>query len=119
MDLPIFPEAGVGSIELKVSILTGAVGGVLLILAELIMMHKRVARYRAHLRGLLHSGRRLRLSIELACIAAVALIQPVVISMLTVMALGSFNPAFSANAAQQLGGGQVPERPLRSEHGMH
>lgn len=108
-----------GSIELKMSILTGAVGGLLLIVAELVMMHKTVSRYRDHLSGLYGSGKKLRMAAELAVIAVVGLTQPVIISILTVMALGSFNPAFSANAAQQLQGGQVEERPLRTDHHMH
>ncbi len=109
-----------GSIELKMSILTGAVGGVLLIVAELIMMHKKVSKYREHLRALYRSGRMLRLFGEVSGIAVIALIQPVLISVLTVMALGNFNPAFSANAAQQLKlDGQIEERPLRTGHDMH
>lgn len=107
-----------GFIELKMSILTGAVAGMLLIVAELVMMHRKVSKYRDHLRGLRRSGRNLRLFAELSGIAVIALIQPVLISILTVMALGSFNPAFSANAAQQLQrDGQMQERPLRSS--MH
>ncbi len=103
-----------GAIELKMSILTGLVGGVLLMLAELVLMHRRVSRYREHLRGLHRSGRKVRLFAELGALVAVALVQPVVIALLTVTALGSFNPQFSANAAQQLeAGGQVNERPLR------
>lgn len=103
-----------GAIELKMSILTGAVGGVLLMLAELVLMHRRVSQYREHLRGLRRSGRNLRLFAEVGGIAALAALQPVVIALLTVSALGSFNPQFSANAAQQLeAGGQVKDRPLR------
>lgn len=103
-----------GAIELKMAILTGAVGGVLLMLAELILMHRRVSKYREHLRGLHRSGRKLRLFAEVGGIAAIALVQPLIISLLTVTALGSFNPQFSANAAQQLeAGGQVKDRPLR------
>jgi len=109
----------VGAIELKISILTGAVAGLLLIGAELVMMHRKVAKYRDHLRRLHRTGRKWRLFGELSFVAAVALVQPAVISILTVMALGSFNPAFSANAAQQLTGGQVEERPLRSERHAH
>lgn len=108
-----------GAIELKMAILTGAVGGLLLIVAELVMMHKKVARYRDHLRGLYRSGRRLRLAAEVGGLAAVALIQPVAISLLTVTALGSFNPAFSTHAAQQLKGAPAEERPLRTDHGPH
>lgn len=103
-----------GAIELKMSILTGAVGGVLLMLAELVLMHRRVSKYRQHLRGLHSSGRKLRLLAEVGGIAVLALVQPVVISLLTVTALGSFNPQFSSNAAQQLeAGGQIKDRPLR------
>lgn len=109
-----------GSIELKMSILTGAVAGLLLIVAELVMMHGKVSKYREHLRGLYRSGKILRLLAEVGGIAFIALIQPVIISILTVMALGNFNPAFSANAAQQLKqGGQSEERPLRSDHTNH
>lgn len=105
-----------GAIELKMSILTGAVAGLLLMVAELVMMHKRVSKYREHLRGLYRSGRNMRLFVEVSGIAVVAMIQPVIISVLTVMALGSFNPAFSANAAKQLQqGGQIEDRPLRSD----
>ncbi len=108
-----------GAIELKMAILTGAVGGVLLLLAELVMLHRRVSRYREHLRGLYRGGRKARLFVELAGMAAIALVQPVGISLLVVAALGSFNPQFSANAAQQLqAGGQVKERPLRSDRHM-
>ncbi len=107
-----------GNIELNMAILTGAVGGVLLIGAELAVMHKRVGRYRVHLRELHRSGRQGRLLAEIGAVAAIALVQPVVISLLTVMALGSFHPAFSANAAQQLKGEPGHERPLRNEpHG--
>jgi hypothetical protein len=110
--------ANMGNIELNMAILTGAVGGVLLIGAEMAMMYKKMARYRDHLRGLYRSGRVGRLIAEVGALALVALIQPVIISMLTVTALGSFNPAFSANAAQQLKGEPVVERPLRNEpHG--
>jgi hypothetical protein len=106
-----------GAIELKMSILTGLVGGVLLILAELVLMHRGVAKYRAHLRGLHRAGRKMRLFAEVGGIVAVAMVQPVVISLLTVTALGSFNPQFSANATQQLeAGGQVKDRPLRSHN---
>lgn len=109
-----------GSIELKMAILTGAVAGLLLIVAELVMMHKQVSKYRNHLRSLYSSGRKVRLLVELGGIAVIALIQPVIISVLTVMALGSFNPAFSANAAQQLTqGGQSAARPLRNESHEH
>lgn len=110
--------ANMGNIELNMAILTGAVGGLLLMGAEMMMMHKKVARYRDHLRRLYRTGKGARLTAEIGALAVVALIQPVIISLLTVTSLGSFNPAFSANAAQQLKGEPVVERPLRNEpHG--
>lgn len=103
-----------GAIELKMSILTGVVGGVLLLLAEVIVMHRKVSAYRAHLRTLYRSGRAVRLVAELSGLLAIALVQPVVISLLTVSALGTFNPKFATNAEQQFkAGGQVKDRPLR------
>lgn len=108
-----------GSIELEMSILTGVVGGVLLLLAEIIMLHGRVARYRAHLRSLLQGRRFIRLVAELGGIATVALVQPVVISLLTVTALGSFNPQFSEHAANQLNGVHEEARPLRHDPHQH
>ena len=108
-----------GSIELEMSILTGLVGGVLLMLAEIIVLHGKVARYRAHLRGLLQRRRIVRLFAEVGGIAVVALVQPVAISLLTVAALGSFNPQFSAHAANQFNGMHEAERPLRSDPHLH
>ncbi len=108
-----------GAIELKMAILTGGVGGVLLILGELAVMHRKISKYRDHLRALYRSGRKTRFFAEVGGVAALALVQPVIISLLIVAALGSFNPQFSANAAQQLqAGGQVQERPLRSNKHM-
>lgn len=104
-----------GSIELEMSILTGVVGGVLLMLAELIMLHAKVARYRVHLRGLWQNRKVVRLVAEVGGIAVVALVQPVIISLLTVMALGSFNPQFSAHAANQFNGVDEDKRPLRHD----
>lgn len=107
-----------GAIELKMTLLTGAVGGVLLVLAELVMMHKKVSRYRNHLRDLHRKGRKARLTAELTGILLVLLVQPVAISMLTVKALGNFIPSFEQHAAQQLeNGGSVENRPLRGGSG--
>ncbi len=91
-----------GSIELKVTLLAGAVAGVIMVLAELIAMHGRVARYREHLRGLYRSGRFLRLFSEGAGVLALALVQPVLVSVLLLHALDNFDPQFSAHAVQQL-----------------
>jgi hypothetical protein len=112
-----------GSIELKITLLAGAVAGVIMVLAELIAMHSKVGKYRNHLRGLYRSGRFLRLLSEGLGILAVALIQPVVVSVLLLKALDNFNPQFSAHAAQQLkqgvqDGGLKDDRELKGHHNM-
>lgn len=91
-----------GSIELRISILTGAVAGLILVVAEGVAMHRKVSQYRGHLRELYRTGRFLRLLSEMFGIAFVVLIQPVIVSVLVVMALDNFNPKFSAHAVQQL-----------------
>lgn len=90
------------SIELKITLLAGAVTGVIMLLGEMIAMHRKVARYRDHLRGLYRSARYPRLIAECAAILAVALIQPVIVSVLLLKALDNFDPDFSAHAVQQL-----------------
>jgi hypothetical protein len=112
----------VGQIELNISILTGAVVGLFLIVAELVAMHKKVSKYRAHLRTLYQSGRKFRLFAEVGGWAAFFLVQPVIAGLLTVEALGNFNPQFSEHAGSQLrqklsgeDGAQQETRPLRGE----
>jgi hypothetical protein len=92
----------VGQIELNISILTGAVVGLFLIVAEMVAMHKKVSKYRMHLRDLYRSRRKFRLLAELSGLTAFLLIQPVIAGLLTVMALDNFNPKFSEHAGQQL-----------------
>jgi hypothetical protein len=91
-----------GQIELNISILTGAVAGLLLIVTEIVAMHKKVSKYRTHLRTLYQSGRKFRLFAEVGGLAVFFLIQPVIASLLTVMALDNFNPKFSERAGQEL-----------------
>lgn len=88
-------------IELNISILTGAVVGLFLIVTELVAMHSKVSKYRAHLRGLYQSGRKLRLFAEVSGVAVFFLVQPVIASLLTIVALDNFNPQFSVHAEQQ------------------
>jgi uncharacterized membrane protein len=92
----------VGTIELRMAILTGAVAGLLLVLIEGIAMHRKVSIYRGHLRGLFHTRRFFRLLAEIGAIVFVVLLQPVVFSVLTAKALDNFNPKFSAHAMAQL-----------------
>lgn len=91
-----------GAVELKITLATGAAAGVIMVLVELIALHGRVARYREHLRGLYRSGRFLRLVSEGVGVLALALVQPILASVLLLHALDNFNPQFSANAVQQL-----------------
>ena len=106
-----------GAIELKMTLLTGMTGGVLLAGAELLMLHKKVARYRNHLRSLRRRKQSRRLTAEITGIALVFLAQSAAISVLTAHAMGNFLPAYEQRATQQLEhGGAVENRPLRGGH---
>lgn len=107
-----------GSIELKMAILTGVVGGLLMVLIEGVAMHGMLSKYRAHLRELNRTRRYFRLLTEIGSIAFVVLIQPVIVTMLVMSALDNFNPQFSIHAIAQLkqgigNGDQKEDRPLR------
>jgi hypothetical protein len=107
-----------GSIELKIAILTGTVGGLIMVLAEGVAMHSKLSKYRAHLRELYRTRRFFRLFAEIGSIAFVVLIQPAIVTMLVLSALDNFNPQFSAHAMAQLkqgivGGDLKDDRPLR------
>jgi uncharacterized BrkB/YihY/UPF0761 family membrane protein len=107
-----------GSIELKMAILTGAMGGLIMVLAEGVAMHGKLAKYRAHLRELYRTKRFPRLFAEIGSLIFVVLIQSVIVAMLVLSVLDNFNPQFSAHAMAQLKHGIVngdlkDDRPLR------
>ena len=107
-----------GSIELKMAMLTGAVGGMLLVVIEGVAMYSKWSKYRAHLRELHHTKRFIRLFAEVGSIAFVVVIQPVIVAMLVMSALDNFNPQFSMHAMAQLKHGIAndhlkEDRPLR------
>ena len=109
-----------GSIELKMAILTGAVGGLIMVLAEGVALHSKLSKYRAHLHALQRTKRYFRLFAELGGIVFVVVIQPVIVTMLVISALGNFNPQFSTHAMAQLKHGIYNEdlkedRPLRGD----
>jgi len=109
-----------GSIELKMALLTGAVGGLIMVLAEAVALHSKLGKYRAHLRELYLAKRFIRLFAEIGSIAFVVVIQPVVVTMLVMSALDNFNPQFSTNAMAQLKHGitndnNKEQRPLRGQ----
>lgn len=91
-----------GAIELRVSLLAGFMAGALLVLAEGVAMHRKVGKYRDHLRELYRTGRFMRLLSELFGVAFAALIQPVLMSWLLLLAMDNFTPRFSQHAVQQL-----------------
>ena len=91
-----------GSIELKVALLTGAVVGLLIIVVESVAMRRKVSKFRAHLRELYRTGKFIRLFAEVGGIAIIILIQPVIVSVLMVKAMDNLNPAFSVHAMAQL-----------------
>jgi hypothetical protein len=107
-----------GSIELKMAVLTGAVGGLIMVLAEGVALHDKLSKYRAHLHELHRTKRFFRLSAEIGSIAFVVAIQPVIVSKLVMSALDNFNPQFSIHAMAQLkqeisSGDLKDDRPLR------
>jgi hypothetical protein len=109
-----------GSIELKMAILTGIVGGLLLVVIEGVAMHNKLSKYRTHLRELFSTRRFLRLYAEIASIALVVLIQPVIVTLLVMSALDNFDPQFSIHAMAQLKQGLITgdlkdDRPLRGK----
>jgi hypothetical protein len=113
-----------GSIELKMAILTGAVGGLIMVLAEGVALHRKLSKYRLHLRGLLQAKRFVRVLGEMACIGFIVLIQPIALSLLVVTALDNFDPRFSTNAMTQLrqgirDGELKDDRLLRHHQGLH
>ena len=91
-----------GSIELKMAIITGFIGGLIMVLAETVAMHQKLAQYRVHLRGLYQSNRYVRLSAEIGSIAIVVLIQPVIVVWLVLSALDNFTPQFSKHVMAEL-----------------
>lgn len=91
-----------GAIELRVCLLAGFMGGALLVLAEGVAMHRKVSKYRDHLRELYRTGRFLRLLTELFGILFAALIQPVLVSWMLLLAMDNFTPRFSQHAIQEL-----------------
>lgn len=91
-----------GSIELRVSLLAGFMGGALLVLFEVIALHRKVSKYRDHLRELYRQGRFLRILSEMFGLASAALIQPVAVSWLLLLAMDNFTPRFSQHAVQEL-----------------
>lgn len=90
------------SIELKMALLTGLVGGAIMVLAEGVALHRRLSRYRAHLRGLYDAQRFFRLFGEICSIAFVVLIQPLIVSILVISALDKFTPQFSTHVMEEL-----------------
>lgn len=107
-----------GSIELKMAILTGAVGGLIMVLAEGVALHGKLSKYRVHLRELYQTKKFFRLFAEIGSIAFVVVIQPVIVAMLVMSALDNFNPQFSKHAMAQLKQGIIngdlkDDRPLR------
>lgn len=99
-----------GSIELKMAILTGAIGGVIMLMAEAVVLHRKLARYRAHLRDLHIAKRYIRLLAETGSVAVVVLVQPVLVAMLLLSALDRFTPQFSAHVMAQLQQGVSPPK---------
>jgi hypothetical protein len=77
-------------------------GGALLVLFEAIAMHRQISTYRGHLRELYRKGKFLRLLSEMFGLLFAALIQPVIVSWLLLVAMDNFTPRFSHQAVTEL-----------------
>jgi len=93
MDIPI---------EMYISVMAGLVLGFFLMVGEIAALRKQAPKILAHLRLMYQTGKRVRLLVALCGIAVFFLIQPIIVSGLTVLALNNFNPHFSANLMQEL-----------------
>jgi hypothetical protein len=91
-----------GAIELKMALLSGLVGGVIMVLAEGVALHRKLSKYRAHLRELYQAKRLFRLFAEISGVALAVLIQPLIVSMLMMRTLDGFTPQYSVHAIAQL-----------------
>lgn len=91
-----------GAIELKMALLSGLVGGVIVVLAEGVALHRRLSKYRAHLHGLYQAKRWFRLFAEISGVALAVLIQPVIVALLMMKTIDGFTPQFSVHAIAQL-----------------
>jgi len=96
-----------GSIELKMMMLTGAVAGLLFVLGIGVAMHRKVARYFMHLRGLRRDNRTVRLYAEVSGVLLLVISEMVLFAVLTAMTLGHFDSQYSEHAVAQL------------KHGLH
>ena len=96
-----------GSIELKMMMLTGSAFGLIFVLAMGIAMRHKTARYIMHLRDLRRDNRTVRLYTEVSGVLVVVISLMVFFGMLAAMTLGNFTPQYSDHAMSQL------------KHGLH
>jgi hypothetical protein len=93
MDIPI---------EMYISVMSGFVLAFFLMIGEVVALRKKAPKFLAHLRLMYQTGKRIRLFFAICGIAVFFLIQPIIVAVLTVLALNNFNPHFSANLMQEL-----------------
>jgi ABC-type Fe3+ transport system permease subunit len=91
-----------GQIELDIAVMAGLVLSLFLIVGEIAALRKQAARVRKRWRQHYRTGKFFRIFMEFCAVAAFFLIQPVLVAVLVVMALGNFNPEFSAQTIKQL-----------------
>ena len=89
-------------IEMYISIMAGLVLAFFLMVGEIAALRKQAPKILAYLRLMHQTGKRVRLIVAICGIAIFFLIQPIIVAVLAVLALNSFNPNFSVNLMQEL-----------------
>lgn len=89
-------------IELDIAIMAGLVLSLFLIVGEIAALRKQAARVKNRWKQYYREARFLRIFVELCGVATFFLIQPVLVAVLVVMAVGNFTPEFSGHAIHQL-----------------
>lgn len=88
--------------ELTIVVMAGVVLSLFLIVGEIAAMRKRAQRVLAHFKILSAGGSFLRLAIEVCAIAALFLVQPFIIGILTALALDALHTDFSGHLMRQI-----------------
>ena len=89
-------------IEMYISLMAGLVLSLFLMVGEIVVLRKKIAKILAYLHLMLHTGKRVRFAIAICGIAFFFLSQPIIVGVLVVLALNNFNPHFSVFLIQEI-----------------
>lgn len=94
--------ATMGQPEMYVAVMAGVVLSLFLGVSEVVALRKAAFRLYGRWARLSRSGNALRVAVELCGIAAVFLLQTVIVAVLVALALGTLNPRFPHNVSRQI-----------------